>query len=93
MIRLLNGYYIKAENIGYSLCQGEPKKEKRKDGKTTYDYNVKGYYGTVAAAIDGCRRELVHDDVKNADRSLSEAVGAIRAISDDLKEALKDLNV
>ena len=33
MIRLLNGYYIKAEDIGYSLCYGEPKKEVKKNGK------------------------------------------------------------
>ena len=91
MIRLLNGYYIKAEDVGYSLCYGEPKKEVKKNGKTTYRYNVKGYYGTVAHAIEGCRRELVHDHVENAEESLSEALRAIRMISSDVKEALKDI--
>lgn len=90
MIRLVGGYYIKAEDIGYSLCSGEPAKERRKDGKITYRYNVKGYYGTVAQAVEACRRELVHDFVSNADTSLEGAVRAIREISKDVTEALKD---
>lgn len=92
MIRLLNDYYIKAEDNGYSLCQGEPSKGTRRDGTTRYRYNVKGYYGTVAQAVEACRRELVHDYVSNADASLGQAVAAIRAISDDVMEALKDVN-
>lgn len=93
MIRLLNGYYIKAEDIGYSLCHGEPTKGTRKDGTTRYRYNVKGYYGTVAQAIEACRRELVHDYVSNAEDSLWQAVAAIRTISNDVTEALKDVDV
>ena len=90
MIRLINGYYIKAEGIGYSLCYGEPAKERRKNGKTIYRYNVKGYYGTVAEAVEGCRRELVHDFASNADTDLVGACRAIREISKDVIEALKD---
>lgn len=92
MIRLIGGYYIKAEQYGYSLCKGEPKKTYKKDGKPTYAYNVKGYYGSVAQAIEGCRRELVHERFQSGSYGLTEAVKAIREISRDVMEALKDVD-
>lgn len=87
MIKLINGYYIDAEDYGYSLCHGEPKKEK--SGKIKR--NIIGYYGSISAAIEACRQELVHEYVQNAENGLAEALRTIRMISNDVKEALKDI--
>lgn len=91
MIELLDGYYIKAVEYGYALCFGEPK-ETIKDGKAFYKHNIRGYYGSVEACVEACRQELIHDFISESSTTLYQACTAIREISNDIAELLKEIN-
>lgn len=90
MIRLVDGYYINAEAVGYSLCKGAPRIEKKR-GKEHVHNNIVGFYGTVEQAIKGCCMEMVHDYVSENDFELDEAVTAIRAICKRIEDLLSDI--
>lgn len=73
MIKLVNGYVVKIDTLGYTLMLTTDKTDKH--GKTVY--KSLGYYSTLQSAIKACIREINREQFSKNTYSLAEAIKII----------------
>lgn len=91
MITLNEKYTITADKDCYTakyMTGGKPKVDK-KTGKTEDASQLVGYYGTIEAAVSGCRNDAIRRRVAEYDMTLDEAIGTMKQINAEFEKAIK----
>lgn len=82
MIKLLDDYYINADNTCFALCV---KKKTIKDGEEKETTSTIGYYTTIADCLVGLYRTLTRKLTAREDMTLHQAIEEFRKIESDIK--------
>lgn len=82
MIKLLDDYYINADNTCFTLCV---KKKTVKDGKEKETTTNIGYYISIADCLAGLYRTLTRNLTAREDMTLHQAIEEFRKIESDIK--------
>lgn len=91
MITLNERYTIVADKDCYTakyMTGGKPKVNK-KTGKTEDASQLVGYYGTIEAAVSGCRSDAIRRRVAEYDMTLDEAIEVLKKINEEFERAIK----
>lgn len=91
MITLNDHYKITADKDCYTakyMTGGKPKVDK-KTGKTEDASQLVGYYGTIEAAVSGCRNDAIRRRVAECDMTLDKAIEVLREINAEFERAIK----
>lgn len=91
MITLNDHYRITADKDCYTakyMTGGKPKVDK-KTGKIEDASQLVGYYGTLEAAVSGCRNDAIRRKAMEYDMTLAEAVEEMKRINADFEKAIK----
>lgn len=91
MITLGEKYVITADKDCYTakyMTGGKPRVDK-KTGKTEDASQLVGYYGTLEAAVSGCRNDAIRRRVAEYDMTLDEAIETMRKINEEFERAMK----
>lgn len=84
MIELFDDFVIKVDDTQYILAKRYI--SKKKDGTESEAFKNIGYYSTLNHTIQGFTKRLVMDNLRNQDRTLTEAVETIREIADRVEK-------
>ncbi len=87
----LDKYQITADKDCYTakyMTGGKPKVDK-KTGKIEDASQLVGYYGTLEAAVKGCRNDAIRRKAMEYDMTLDEAIETMRAINAEFEKAIK----
>ena len=82
MIKLLDDYYINADNTCFALCV---KKKTVKDGEEKETTSTIGYYTTIADCLAGLYRTLTRNLTAKEDMTLQQAIAEFRRIEDNIR--------
>lgn len=91
MITLNDHYKITADKDCYTakyMTGGKPKVDK-KTGKTEDASQLVGYYGTIEAAVSGCRNDAIRRKAMEYDMTLDEAIETMKQINAEFEKAIK----
>ena len=91
MITINERYQITADKDCYTakyMTGGKPKVDK-KTGKIEDASQLVGYYGTLEAAVSGCRNDAIRRKAMEYDMTLDEAIEAMKEINAEFEKAIK----
>jgi len=92
LITLGEKYQITADKDCYTakyMTGGKPKVVNKKTGKTEDASQLVGYYGTLEAAVSGCRNDAIRRKAMEYDMTLDEAIETMRKINAEFERAIK----
>lgn len=92
MITLNDHYKITADKDCYTakyMTGGKPKVVNKKTGKTEDASQLVGFYGTIEAAVSGCRNDAIRRKAMEYDMTLDEAIETMRTINEEFEKAIK----
>jgi hypothetical protein len=91
LITLNEKYQITADKDCYTaryMTGGKPKLDK-KTGKVEEASQTVGFYGTLEAAVSGCRNDAIRRKAMEYDMTLAEAVEEMKRINAEFEKAIK----
>lgn len=89
MVHLISNYYAIPNNMGFTLSQDKGRTDKK--GNPLYD--TVGYCGNFEEVIFLLKRKVVGDRLQNGCIELSEALTVIRETTEEIKEAMKEIEI
>ena len=89
MIHLIENYYADPNNMGFTLVRDSGKADK--DGNKVY--HTEGYCGSFEEVIFLLKRKVVSDRLKSGCMEISEALAVIRETTEEIKQAMKGIEV
>lgn len=87
MIIVNDNFVIKTDEHNYIVCANKPT-IKTKDGKTSTEYPVKGYFGDLGGALRFISDEEVRISLSKGDRTLLEALTEVRRVRNEVREMI-----
>lgn len=90
MLHIIDNYYAKTNNYGYSVLRDTGKKNPKTDEEI---YNTLGYAGTIKEVLDLVKKDIVHNHIKENDTELTQALGFIREQTDRILKAMVGIEV
>ena len=85
MITLIYDLVIDVDAKNYTLLLDKHKQDK----KGNLIYETIGYYGTFESAIEGARRYCIKKQLGLNTKTLVEAIGVIKSITEEFSDLLK----
>ena len=86
MIVLIYDLVIDVDTNNYTLLLNKHKQDKK--GNSVYE--TIGYYGTFENAIEGARRYCIKKQLGLNTKTLAEAIGVIKSITEEFSALLKE---
>ena len=90
MLHVIDNYYAKTNNYGYSVLR-DTGKQNPKTGEQTYI--TLGYVGTIKEALELVKKDIVHNHIKEHDLELAQALGFIREQTDRILKSVDGIEV
>lgn len=87
MIKIIDNYYVRADNFQFTALQGKPGKTKQGDDCITY--RTLGYYTTLTGAIMGIRQFDTIEALSDGEWELDEAIKKIQEITNKFQKVLE----
>lgn len=87
MIKIIDDYYVRADNFQFTALQG--KNGKTKDGEDCITYRTLGYYTTLTGAIQGIRQFDTIEALSDGEWELDEAIDKIEEITNKFQKVLE----
>ncbi len=91
MIRLFDGWVIRADDSGYSLSQAKMVVDK-KTGEPYESYQNARYYGTIEQCANSLCRTLQRNAVSERDYNASEALKVLNEIRETVRTAFAGID-
>lgn len=89
MIKIDDDFYIKVDDMNYTLLRDMHKKTvDKKTGEETEVYKTLGYYSKIYGAISRLIRYKQAEKFESSDMSLEEALVFIKQTNDEFEEIL-----
>jgi hypothetical protein len=92
MIRINDDWVIDVDEHNYILKKDLHKTELSRDKKKMVPaYAVKSYHPSLLRALERLHEEIIRDRLREPDRCLAEACGAIRECTDEWRELARQI--
>lgn len=98
MIKLFNNYEILVSNFSYTVVKNNGKKTTEEKDKTTgeikkvekINYSPVGDYTNLESALNGARKEMIKQNLKDGEFTLNEALNIVRELNRKFDEIISN---